>query len=186
MRKALIAVALAALAVAGAASAFAITRHVTLKPGQCMTIKGMRVCAAKAKTRTVVHMYTVTSPGRTVTSPAQTVTTPGRTVTMTVTVPAATPPPPTTTTINPSPVTESYSGDGDLTEAPFTTPVGETLSWTWVNGNGDFPTGMFINDDSAGQVLVDSMGTSGSTYLAPGTHTLSIITIGTWTIHVGP
>lgn len=82
-------------------------------------------------------------------------------------------------------MTLDFSGDGDRTEAPFTTTVGETLSWTWVNGNGDAPTGMFINDDSAFEELVDSQAASGSTYLPPGEHTLDIITIGDWTIHVG-
>jgi hypothetical protein len=135
-------------------------------------------------TKTVVHEaapVTITEPAKTVT----TVVTTTSVSTVTVTVPGANPPP-TTTAPTGSPITKDYSGNGDLTEPPFTTSVGETLSWTWVNGNGDFPTGMFINDDGQSKVLVDSQATSGSTYLAPGTHTLDIITIGTWTIHVGP
>ena len=85
-------------------------------------------------------------------------------------------------------VTKDYSGNGDQIEAPFTTTVGETLSWTYQNTNGDFPTGMFVNDDSLYEVLVDTSGatpTSGSTYLPVGTHTLHVITIGNWTMHVG-
>lgn len=84
-----------------------------------------------------------------------------------------------------NPVSESYSGTDDAVEAPFTTCRGETLTWTWVNGNGAFPTGLFVNDDSQAQVLVDSMASSGSTYLPAGTHTLDIITIGSWTISIG-
>jgi hypothetical protein len=175
-RRALLAAGLVVLLFAGVATAAVLTRKVTLHSGACVTIAKTRVCAAKARTVTLSHNLTITEPGKTVTVNSVSI--------VTVTVPGANPPP--TTTISQSPVTEDYSGDGDLTEAPFTTPVGETLTWTWVNGNGDFPTGMFINDDSAGQVLVDSMATSGSTYLAPGAHTLSVVTIGTWTIHVGP
>jgi hypothetical protein len=83
-------------------------------------------------------------------------------------------------------VSESYSGSGDAYEPSFTTCKQETLTWTWVNTNGDFPTGMFINDESQFQVLVDeSQASSGSVTLPAGTHTLDITTIGDWTITVG-
>jgi len=172
-----------ALALAGGASAYVLTRHVTLKAGQCTTWKGLQVCAAKGATKTVTRtrLQTVTQPAQTVTQTVvQTVTAPP--VTVTVTTPGG-----TSGGGGGAPVTEDYSGNGDQTEAPFTTSVGETLSWTWQNTNGDSPTGMFINDDSADQVLVDSDGntTAGSTYLPAGTHTLDIVTIGNWTVHVG-
>ena len=194
MRKALIAVVLVALAVVGTASALAITRHVTLKAGACITVKATRVCAAKSKTRTIVDSYTVTTPGQTVTTPGQTVTTPGQTVTMTVTTPAATPPPPpTTTTPTSSPVTEDFSGVGNQDLAPFTTPVGETLSWTssWSSGcsisdcNGDI--GIFDFGSPGGTLVDASNQAAGSTYLLAGSHQLDIVdeSGANWTIHVG-
>jgi hypothetical protein len=181
MRKALIAVVLVALAVAGAASALAITRHVTLKAGECMTVKATRVCAAKSKTRTIVDRYTVTSPGQTVTTPGRTVTTPGQTVTMTVTTPAATPPPPT------APVTLDFSGNGSGNIAPFALPVGETFAYT-VTADTFGQYGNFITDCGYvnGWIGTNALGVpSGSTYIPAGTYSsCSIIAEDSWTIHI--
>lgn len=173
MKKLAIFLGLLALATAGTASAVVLARHVTLKAGQCTTVKQVRVCAAKG--------VTVRQPPITITQPAITVTSPAVTVTVTTTT-TSTPPP-----SGGSKVVKDFSGNGEQTEAPFTTTVGETLSWTYENTNGDFPTGMFINDDSQLEVLVDGDGqtTSGSTYLKPGEHTFHVITVGNWTIHVG-
>ena len=74
-----------------------------------------------------------------------------------------------------------YSGKGTLAEAAFTTCQGETLSWTL----SDTCNGMFINDNSQSEVLVDSAAASGSTYLAPGAHTIEVSACGDWTIHIG-
>jgi len=188
-RRALLGAGLCALLFAGVATATVITRHVTLRAGQCLTLSKTRVCASRARTvtRTVSHA----SPPITITQPVKTVTNIVTTTaisTVTVTVPSGVPPPNTPAPTG-SPITKDFSGNGDVTEAPFTTTVGETLSWTWQNTNGDFPTGMTIYDTSGSNFsLVDSDGqtTSGSTYLAAGTHTLETITIGNWTIHVGP
>ncbi len=81
----------------------------------------------------------------------------------------------------------NFSGNGDKTIAPFTTTAGETLSWVWQNTNGSSPTGMAIDDASQSSFVVNSDGstTHGSTYLPPGKHTLQIITVGNWTIHIG-
>lgn len=46
-------VGMCALAGAGAATAAVLTRHVTLKSGQCVTVAKTRVCAAHAATRVV-------------------------------------------------------------------------------------------------------------------------------------
>jgi hypothetical protein len=54
MKRALIAtVGVLALVAAGGASAYALTRTVTLAPGHCKKIHGTRVCARKVKPRTV-------------------------------------------------------------------------------------------------------------------------------------
>lgn len=167
-----------ALVCAGVAAAAIVTRTITLPSGACVTLSKTRVCAARARVKTVQGPITTIVP------PAVTITLSPPTVTVTVSTPSPTP---TTPSGSGSRVILDFSGNGDLTEAPFTTAVGETLSWTWQNTNGDFPTGMSINDASQLDFLVDADGstTSGSTYLSPGTHTLEIVTVGNWTIHVG-
>lgn len=189
MQKMLFAAALSALAFAGVASAYGL-KTIMVSPGHCTTVKKTRVCARNSavRYRTVtetdqtVVTTTITAPTVTVTAPVVTVTQPS---VVTTPVPA---PPATTTTTSCAAVVEDFSGNGDLTEAPFTTCKGETLSWTWQNTNGDFPTGMSIFDDSGNMNPVSGDGntTSGSTYVPAGTHTLAIITTGNWTIHVGP
>jgi hypothetical protein len=81
----------------------------------------------------------------------------------------------------------NFSGNGEKTIAPFTTTVGETLTWMWQNTNGSSPTGMTIDDLSQNSFVANSDGsvTRGSTYLPPGKHTLHVITVGNWTIHIG-
>jgi hypothetical protein len=54
----LVAVALALLA-AGGASAYVVARTIWLKPGHCRVVHGRKVCARKAKPRTVTHTTTV-------------------------------------------------------------------------------------------------------------------------------
>jgi hypothetical protein len=88
------------------------------------------------------------------------------TQTVTVTAPAPTPPPPT-----------NFNGNGGETLAPFTIAHAATLSWT--DDGGYF--GIY---DQNGNVLVNSQGSSGSTYLQPGSYTLEINAIGNWTITV--
>jgi hypothetical protein len=174
-----------ALACAGFATAGVVAKTIRLHGGQSVQIGKTKVmCLAKTihapgVTQTITVTQTVTAPTKTVT-----VTAPVQTVTVTTSVAT----PPTTTSGGGSPVTKDFSGNGDQTLDPFTTTFGEHLYWTWQNTNGDFPTGMFINDESQLEVLVNGDGntTSGSTYLAPGLHTLQVITIGNWTIRIGP
>ena len=204
-RRVVIGIVLVALAAAGAATAAVVTRTLFVRAGHCTFVRRTRVCAVGApartirRVRTVVDVQTVT---RTVTLAAPAVTTDGTkgstgaggatstgrspsTTTSGSTPTTSSPPSTTTSTTTPSTLTLDFSGSDDRTLAPFTTTVGETLSWTWQNTNGDFLTGMNIFDDSGNMdSITGGETTTGSGYLPPGTHTLDIITIGNWTIHI--
>jgi len=189
-RRSLLVAGLCALLFAGVATATVLTRHVSLRSGQCLTLAKTRVCAARARTRTVT-VHRASAP-ITITQPATTVTLTSVS-TVTVTVPGVNPPP-TTTAPTGSPVTENFSGTGNVELAPFSTSVGETLSWTstWPDGasigdpNGDFS--IFDNSQSGWAGPVGNNAGSGSTYLPAGAHQFSVLDEGSasWTIHVGP
>jgi hypothetical protein len=59
-RGALLAAGLLALLVVGGASAYALKRTIWLQPGHCWTVHGTKVCARKAKPRTVTVAPTST------------------------------------------------------------------------------------------------------------------------------
>ena len=59
---------------AGLAAAGVDLKRVVLKPGHCITVSKVRVCAAKATTTTVTNTVTETQPPVTVTGPTTTVT----------------------------------------------------------------------------------------------------------------
>jgi hypothetical protein len=58
-KRVLLGAALLALLVAGSASAYVVARTIWLKPGHCRVIHGRKVCARKAKPRTVTRTTTV-------------------------------------------------------------------------------------------------------------------------------
>ncbi len=80
MKSILVAICALALFAAGAAAAGVDLRKIVLKPGQCVTVAKVRVCAAKAKPPT-----TITEPAVTVTGPPVTTTVSLPPVTVTVT-----------------------------------------------------------------------------------------------------
>lgn len=55
----LLVAAVLALLAAGGASAYVVARTIWLKPGHCRVVHGRKVCARKAKPRTVTHTTTV-------------------------------------------------------------------------------------------------------------------------------
>ena len=55
----LLAAAVLALLAAGGASAYVVARTIWLKPGHCRVVHGRKVCARKAKPRTVTQTTTV-------------------------------------------------------------------------------------------------------------------------------
>ncbi len=63
MRRILVIAAFLFLATAGAATAVALTRTITLKPGHCKKVsKSLRVCAAKAQGKATVTKTVTTTP----------------------------------------------------------------------------------------------------------------------------
>jgi hypothetical protein len=116
------------------------------------------------------------------------------------------PPPPTTTvtttttvTVTTTPTTTTtahaiyhFYGNGNLDLQPFSIPVGETLTWT-----STWPDGAAIGDPNGDIGIWDNLGTgnaatlvsvtnvaSGSISLPAGTHQLSIVDEGSWTIDI--
>lgn len=89
-----------------------------------------------------------------------------------------------------------WSGNFGSAQKPFTTTTGETLTWTWQNGNGNYSSGMSIYNLWSSTALVSYFvnstntistvpGGSGSVYLPPGQYDLDVGCVGLWTIHIG-
>jgi hypothetical protein len=156
-RKALLVAAIAALVFAGAASAYAVAKTVTLAPGHCKTIHHTKVCAGKAKSKTVTRNVTST-------------------VTKTVTVS----PSPIGKTVSGggdetlAPITIPANGDTvTWTSQPFNDGVGDTYNVFGVScGDQDFDNGGSLDGT-----------TSGSSFLPGGTYTCQVnADDGGWTI----
>jgi len=114
------------LFVAGVAAAGVDLRNVILKPGQCVKVSKLRVCAAKAK-----PPITVTQPGVTVTTPAPPA------VTTTVSTP------PVTVTVTTTPTPKVAFGDGTYRIGPDIQPgtyqgvtTGDSCYWERLTGFG--------------------------------------------------
>ena len=120
--------------------------------------------------------------GKTAKPPPVTTVTTTTTVTVTTT-------PTTTTTAH---ATYHFNGNGNLDLQPFSIPVGETLTWT-----STWPDGAAIGDPNGDMGIWDNLGTgnattlvnatntaSGSISLPAGTHQLSIVDEGSWTIDI--
>lgn len=148
-------VAIAALLLAGGATAAVLVHTIILKPGHCRTVsRSLKVCAAK---QAAAHTVTVTQL---------------KTTTVTLTV-------------SPSPVGKTFSGDGDTTLAPFTLAQGVNLSWTAQPdqyGDNVFEIDSGPNDPPFECDNGDGTATSGTAYIGPGTYTLSVSASSTWTI----
>lgn len=112
---------------AGVAAAGVDLKKIILRPGQCVAVAKVKVCAAKAQAP-----RTITSPPRTITLPPVTVTTPP--VTVTTTLPAVTGTSPTVT------VTVTTGPDG--------LPVTTFRDGTYRVGK-DIVAGTYRNSDSS-------------------------------------
>jgi hypothetical protein len=92
---------------------------------------------------------------------------------------------PVTVTVLPSPIGQTIKGNGAETLAPITLRHGVEVHWTSqfdsvgfnifsvYSSPGDTATVNFDNGDN---------GTSGQSYIGPGTYTLSVTASGTWTM----
>ncbi|HEY1565159.1 MAG TPA: hypothetical protein VGF72_10795 [Gaiellaceae bacterium] len=91
-----------------------------------------------------------------------------------------------TVTVAPSPIGQTFSGNGDATLAPLTLPQGVTAQWTAhpdSDGNNQFavsssPTDEnFIEFDNG-----DDGATTGSSFIPPGTYTLDVTANAAWSL----
>lgn len=141
-----------ALFAAGTAAAGVDLRRVILKPGQCVTVAKVRVCAAKARppvTKTVTT--SVTLPPSTVTLPPSTVTAPPATVTA----------PPVTVTVITTATPKVAFADGiyrvgiDIEAGTYrSTAVSDTCYWERLRGFGGTLEEIIANDIGISPTIV--------------------------------
>lgn len=170
-KKVLVVAGLAALLFAGVAGAAVLSKTIFLSPGKCKTVHGTRVCAKKVKPHTVTHTRTSTVTN-TVTTPPVT-----NTVTNTQTV---------TVTVGPSPMGQTFSGNGSETLAPMTVPAdGVEVHWTAQPNSYGFNDFMVTSQPSDSHYVEFDNGnsaTSGESYIPAGTYTFDVSASAAWTL----
>lgn len=83
--------------------------------------------------------------------------------------------------VSPSPIGQTFSGSGQATLAPFTVPANGTMLH-WSITNDQYGLGITITDVAHDVFIGNTTATSGQSYLAPGTYTLSINSAADWMI----
>jgi hypothetical protein len=92
---------------------------------------------------------------------------------------------PVTVTVAPSPVGQTFTGNGDQTLAPFTLQTGTVVHWTAqpdAFGYNTFSVSSSPSDTHYVNFDNGNNGTSGQSYLPPGTYTLNITATAQWTL----
>jgi hypothetical protein len=90
-----------------------------------------------------------------------------------------------TVTVGPSPIGETFSGNGDKTLAPLTLAHGVTVQWTAqpdADGFNSFQVTSSPTDESFVEFDNGDSTTSGSSYIPPGTYTFEVIASAAWTL----
>jgi hypothetical protein len=90
-----------------------------------------------------------------------------------------------TVTVGPSPVGETFSGNGDKTLPPLTLSHGVTVNWTSKPDSDGFNQfGVSSSPDDASFVQFDNGNgsSSGSSYVPAGTYTFDITAGAAWTL----
>jgi hypothetical protein len=90
-----------------------------------------------------------------------------------------------TVTVAPSPVGQTFSGNGDKTLAPVTLAHGVTVHWTSQpdsDGFNEFDVFSSAGDTTFVAFDNGNSTTSGTSYIPPGTYTLDISASAAWTI----
>jgi hypothetical protein len=104
---------------------------------------------------------------------------PGRCVTVTKTrVCAARARPPATVTVAPSPIGQTFTGSGEAVLAPFTLAHGAMLHWSFTNDPDGLGFAVYYEEGG----ITNGNASSGQSYLAPDTYTLTIDSEADWTI----
>jgi hypothetical protein len=90
-----------------------------------------------------------------------------------------------TVTVAPSPVGQTFSGNGDRTLAPVTLAHGVTVHWTSQpdsDGFNEFEVSSSAGDTTFVEFDNGNSTTSGTSYIPPATYTLDISASAAWTI----
>ena len=90
-----------------------------------------------------------------------------------------------TVTVAPSPVGQTFSGNGDQTLAPVTLAHGVTVHWTAQpdsDGFNEFEVTSSAGDTTFVQFDNGNGATSGASFIPPGTYTLDVSASAAWTI----
>ena len=93
--------------------------------------------------------------------------------------------PPRTVTVAPSPIGQTFNGDGTKTLEPLTLKHGVTVRWTSnpdAYGNNIFSVSSSPSDKNYVTFDNGNAATSGTSYVPPGTYTLKVIATGAWTL----
>ena len=90
-----------------------------------------------------------------------------------------------TVTVAPSPIGQTFSGNGDKTLAPMTLSHGVTAHWTSQPDSTGFNLFSVSSSPSDSTYISFDNGdstTSGSTYIPPGTYTFNVTASAAWTL----
>jgi hypothetical protein len=90
-----------------------------------------------------------------------------------------------TVTVAPSPIGQTFSGNGDKTLAPMTLSHGVTAHWTSQPDSTGFNLFSVSSSPSDSTYISFDNGdstTSGSTYIPPGTYTFDVTASAAWTL----
>ena len=90
-----------------------------------------------------------------------------------------------TVTVGPSPIGQTFSGNGDKTLPPLTLPHGVTVTWTSgadADGFNEFAVSSSPDDENFVEFDNGSGTSSGSSYIPPGTYTFEVNASAAWTL----
>jgi hypothetical protein len=90
-----------------------------------------------------------------------------------------------TVTVTPSPVGQTFSGNGDKTLPPVTLAHGVTVHWTAQpdsDGFNEFDVSSSAGDTTFVQFDNGNSTTSGTSFIPPGSYTLDVSASAAWTI----
>jgi len=90
-----------------------------------------------------------------------------------------------TVTVAPSPIGETFTGNGDKTLAPVTIPHGVTVQWTSQpdsDGFNEFAVSSSASDQNFIEFDNGDSSTSGTSFIPAGTYTFEVSASAAWTI----
>jgi hypothetical protein len=92
---------------------------------------------------------------------------------------------PRTVTVAPSPIGQTFSGNGEKTLTPLTLAHGVTVHWTAQPDTYGYNT-FSVSSSSSDKTYVTfnngNSSTSGTSYIPPGTYTFLVLASAAWTL----